>query len=156
MLQLITTSHWKWPQIEGLHGFKGQLCHTAKYDPKTDLDNKRVAVIGTGSSGVQVIPTIVSKVKELHTWIRTPTWITPGFAQKYAGPNGQNFACKRPLPLTVPIVKCSLRYGRPKETMARESSRVPGILQEHRKRDESTFQIHLERITRRRASQNCT
>lgn len=51
-----------------------------------------MAVIGIGSSGVQVISSIVNKVSQLYTWIRTPTWITAGFAQKYAGPNGANFA----------------------------------------------------------------
>lgn len=51
-----------------------------------------MAVIGIGSSGVQVISSITDKVSKLYTWIRTPTWITAGFAQKYAGPNGANFA----------------------------------------------------------------
>lgn len=55
------------------------------------LENKRVAVIGVGSSGIQVTANIASKVKQLYTWVRSPTWITAGFAQKYAGPNGSNF-----------------------------------------------------------------
>lgn len=89
---IIDTSHWEWPEIEGLHDFKGVLCHTAHYDENTVLEGQRVAVIGLGSSGVQVISNIVNKVSQLYTWVRTPTWITAGFAQKYAGPNGANFA----------------------------------------------------------------
>ncbi|KAL2831028.1 putative dimethylaniline monooxygenase [Aspergillus pseudoustus] len=83
-------NHWKWPEIEGLHSFKGLLCHTAAYPEGTDLTGKRVAVIGIGSSGVQVIATIANQVSKLYTWVRSPTWITAGFAQKYAGAGGQN------------------------------------------------------------------
>ncbi|KAL6248698.1 hypothetical protein RBB50_004953 [Rhinocladiella similis] len=80
-------NNWKWPEIEGLHNFEGILCHTANYPVGTVLDNKRVAVIGVGSSGIQVTANIAYKVKKLYTWVRSPTWITAGFAQKYAGPN---------------------------------------------------------------------
>lgn len=84
-------SAWDWPKIKGLHSFQGQLCHTASYDTSTDLSGKKVAVIGIGSSGVQVIPKIVDQVEHLYCWIRSSTWMTAGFAQKYAGPNGANF-----------------------------------------------------------------
>lgn len=50
-------------------------------------------MIGIGSSGVQIIPHIAPDVKKLYTWIRSPTWITAGFAQQYAGPGGANFEC---------------------------------------------------------------
>jgi len=55
-------NNWKWPDIEGLHDFKGKLCHSARYDTDTVLDGKRVAVIGVGSSGIQVTSNIASKV----------------------------------------------------------------------------------------------
>ncbi|CAK7233713.1 hypothetical protein SBRCBS47491_008705 [Sporothrix bragantina] len=82
---------WDWPKIKGLHSFEGTLCHTANYDSSTDLRGKKVAVIGIGSSGVQVIPKIVDQAEHLYCWIRSSTWMTAGFAQKYAGPNGANF-----------------------------------------------------------------
>lgn len=87
-------SAWNWPKIKGLHEFKGKLCHTADYDTSIDLHGKRVAVVGIGSSGVQIIPNIIDKVEKLYTWVAAPTWITAGFAPKYAGPNGDNFKCK--------------------------------------------------------------
>lgn len=87
-------SAWRWPQIEGLSDFEGKLCHTANYDPDLNVDGKRVAVIGIGSSGVQVIPFIAPKVAQLYTWVRSSTWITPGFAQKFAGAGGKNFKCQ--------------------------------------------------------------
>nr|KMM67448.1 monooxygenase [Coccidioides posadasii RMSCC 3488] len=83
---------WKWPDIPGLHSFKGRLFHTARYEEGFDLKGKSVAVIGSGSSGVQTVAAIYNDVSKLYTWVRTPTWITPGFAQKYAGPDGKNFA----------------------------------------------------------------
>ncbi|KAH8692574.1 hypothetical protein BGW36DRAFT_399412 [Talaromyces proteolyticus] len=85
---------WKWPNIQGISDFKGTLCHTAHYDPNTELDGKRVAVIGIGSSGIQVVANIANKVSKLYTWVRSPTWITAGFAQKYAGPNEYQDYCK--------------------------------------------------------------
>ncbi|KAF7527649.1 hypothetical protein PCG10_002613 [Penicillium crustosum] len=84
-------NNWRWPEIEGLEDFEGIKCHTASWDDSIDYKGKRVAVVGTGSSGVQVIPCIAPDVAQLYTWIRSPTWITAGFAQKYAGPGGTNF-----------------------------------------------------------------
>ncbi|KAK5274800.1 hypothetical protein LTR99_004490 [Exophiala xenobiotica] len=84
-------NNWKWPEIRGLHSFKGVLQHSARYDPSTDLNGKRVAVIGIGSSGIQIISKIASQVKQLYAWVKSPTWITAGFAQRFAGPNGGNF-----------------------------------------------------------------
>jgi cation diffusion facilitator CzcD-associated flavoprotein CzcO len=88
-------SNWKWPDIQGLHSFKGILQHSARYDPATELTGKRVAVIGIGSSGIQLTSKIASQVKQLYTWVKSPTWITAGFAQRFAGPNGGNFHCKQ-------------------------------------------------------------
>jgi cation diffusion facilitator CzcD-associated flavoprotein CzcO len=69
--------------------------HTANWDNECDLRDKRVAVIGAGSSGAQVIPTILPLVKKLHSFVKSPTWITAGFAQRFAGPDGGNFSCTR-------------------------------------------------------------
>jgi cation diffusion facilitator CzcD-associated flavoprotein CzcO len=68
--------------------------HTARWKSDVDLSGKRVAVIGSGSSGAQVIPQLQPVVEKLYTWIRSPIWITPGFASKYAGVDGGNFECK--------------------------------------------------------------
>lgn len=47
-----------------------------------------------GSTALQLVPTIAPKVAQLYTFVRSPTWVTPGFAQKYSGPGGTNFECK--------------------------------------------------------------
>ncbi|OQV06871.1 hypothetical protein CLAIMM_11386 [Cladophialophora immunda] len=84
-------NNWRWPEIKGLHTFKGILQHSAQYDPKTNLKDKRVAVIGIGSSGIQITSKIAPEVKRLYTWVRSPIWVTAGFAQKFAGKDGGNF-----------------------------------------------------------------
>jgi cation diffusion facilitator CzcD-associated flavoprotein CzcO len=84
--------NWKWPEIPGLRSFKGALLHSAAWPEGYDLKNKTVAVLGCGSSGVQIVPTIQPDVKHLVTFIRSPTWITAGYAQNKAGPGGANFS----------------------------------------------------------------
>ncbi|KAK2750490.1 hypothetical protein FQN55_002090 [Onygenales sp. PD_40] len=71
---------WKWPDIPGLHSFEGTLVHTARYPQDLDLKGKTVAVIGAGSSAIQVVPTIQPVVKSLISFNRSPTWIAPQFA----------------------------------------------------------------------------
>ncbi|PFH50242.1 hypothetical protein AMATHDRAFT_4151 [Amanita thiersii Skay4041] len=70
---------WKWPAIPGLQEYKGKLMHTANWDEEFDLTDKRVGLIGNGSSAIQVLPAIQPKVRELTTFIRTPTWVVPTF-----------------------------------------------------------------------------
>ncbi|CZR66978.1 related to steroid monooxygenase [Phialocephala subalpina] len=84
-------NNWKWPEIKGLDTFKGDIKHSAAWNPETDLSNKTVAVIGSGSSAIQIVPSIQPEVKHLTTFVRSPTWVTAGFAQSKAGPGGTNF-----------------------------------------------------------------
>lgn len=86
-------SAWKWPDIPGLHSFQGKLYHTANYEEGFDLKGKRVAVIGSGSSGVQTVASVYNDASKVYTWVRNPTWITPGFGQKFAAADGGNFKC---------------------------------------------------------------
>lgn len=83
-------NHWKWPQVPGVEKFKNKV-HSAAWDDSVDLNDKVVGVIGNGSSAVQIVPAIFPKVKKLKSFMRSSTWITAGFAQKYAGENGANF-----------------------------------------------------------------
>jgi cation diffusion facilitator CzcD-associated flavoprotein CzcO len=68
----------KWP-IPGRDTFKGSLIHPAKRDHSVDLTGKRVAVIGNGSSALQIILAILEKVGSLDNYVRSRTWITSGF-----------------------------------------------------------------------------
>ncbi|OAL17347.1 hypothetical protein AYO22_11714 [Fonsecaea multimorphosa] len=62
----------------GLHDFEGKLMHSACWDVAYDMRGNTVAVIGSGSSGVQIIPALQPHVKSLITFISSPTWITAG------------------------------------------------------------------------------
>ena len=57
--------------------FKGKLIHTARWDKTYDLKDKKVAVIGTGATSVQLVPTIAPVVQQLYVYQRTPIWIFP-------------------------------------------------------------------------------
>jgi 4-hydroxyacetophenone monooxygenase len=67
----------KLPDIEGRASFAGPSFHSAQWDPSVDLRGKRVAVIGTAASGIQLIPAIADVVAELHVYQRTPNWFMP-------------------------------------------------------------------------------
>jgi len=66
-----------YPDIKGLDTFQGKVVHTARWDHDYDLTGKRVAVIGTGASAVQVVPAIAPKVGKLSVFQRTPAWVVP-------------------------------------------------------------------------------
>jgi cation diffusion facilitator CzcD-associated flavoprotein CzcO len=65
------------PKIPGLDSFEGHAFHTAQWDHDVDLRGRRVAVIGTGASSIQVVPHIQPEVERLHLFQRTPAWIMP-------------------------------------------------------------------------------
>ena len=69
----------KLPDIDGVDSFAGVTMHTARWDHAEDLTGKRVAIIGTGASAVQVIPEIAPIVRHLTVFQRTPIWCFPKF-----------------------------------------------------------------------------
>ena len=65
------------PAFPGLKSFTGTMCHSAEWDYSIDLKGKRVAVIGTGASSIQIVPNIAPEVAALFVFQRTPAWIMP-------------------------------------------------------------------------------
>jgi 4-hydroxyacetophenone monooxygenase len=65
------------PEIPGLDSFAGPAFHSARWDHDLDLAGKRVGVIGTGASAMQLIPEIAPEVDELLVFQRTPAWMVP-------------------------------------------------------------------------------
>lgn len=66
------------PDLPGLEGFEGEIHHTSRWpDEGVELAGRRVAVIGTGSSGVQLVTTIAPDVAGLTVFQRTPNWVAP-------------------------------------------------------------------------------
>jgi cation diffusion facilitator CzcD-associated flavoprotein CzcO len=67
----------KLPDIDGIDSFAGTTIHTARWDHAQDLTGKRVAVIGTGASAIQLIPEIAPIAAQLTVFQRTPIWCFP-------------------------------------------------------------------------------
>src|SRR5438445_285971 len=65
------------PAIDGYETFAGERMHTARWNHDVDLRGKRVAIIGTGASAIQVIPAIAPEVDRLTVFQRTPIWCLP-------------------------------------------------------------------------------
>ncbi|KIX08858.1 uncharacterized protein Z518_03515 [Rhinocladiella mackenziei CBS 650.93] len=76
-------NNWKWPDIPGLHEFRGSLMHSAAWDHNVDFTDKVVGIIGTGSSSIQIVPELQKVCKQVQVYMRSPTWISGPFG---AGP----------------------------------------------------------------------
>ena len=67
----------KWPDIDGLDTFAGPLMHTARWDRSQSWEGKRVGVIGTGASAVQLVPPMAETAEHLTVFQRSPNYIIP-------------------------------------------------------------------------------
>ena len=121
--------------------FGGQTIHTARWDHRQDLTGKRVAIVGTGASAVQVIPEIAPIIKHLNIFQRTPIWcfpkadapLSPAARRAMRIPGGKAVQLTFPLAaqyFTVnPMAKRALRCGNAylrrdvKDPVVRDSSR---------------------------------
>ncbi|MGH3676864.1 MAG: flavin-containing monooxygenase [Mycobacterium sp.] len=74
----------RYPDIEGLADFSGEVMHTAQWDATVDLTGKRVGVVGTGASGVQVVPELANTAGQLTVFQRTPPWMVPKEDRAYS------------------------------------------------------------------------
>jgi cation diffusion facilitator CzcD-associated flavoprotein CzcO len=65
------------PEIPGADRFGGPAFHSAQWDSSADLAGKRVAVVGTGASAIQIVPEIAKEARQVYVFQRTPPWIHP-------------------------------------------------------------------------------
>jgi cation diffusion facilitator CzcD-associated flavoprotein CzcO len=65
------------PDLPGMDTFAGKAMHSAQWDNDFDVAGKRVAVIGTGASAIQIVPEIQPLVERLDVYQRTPAWVLP-------------------------------------------------------------------------------
>ncbi|RPK41419.1 NAD(P)/FAD-dependent oxidoreductase [Streptomyces sp. ADI93-02] len=75
----------KLPDIPGLAEFPGKVFHSAQWDHDYDLSGKRVAVVGTGASAIQIVPEIQPKAGRLTLFQRTPPWVMPRMDRAISG-----------------------------------------------------------------------
>jgi cation diffusion facilitator CzcD-associated flavoprotein CzcO len=74
----------KVPSIPGLESFEGPAFHTARWREDVDVSGKRVAVVGTGCSAIQVVPAIQPVVEHLDVYQRSPGWTFPRMDFEYS------------------------------------------------------------------------
>jgi cation diffusion facilitator CzcD-associated flavoprotein CzcO len=70
-------NNYKWPKIKGINSFKGKIVHTAEWPSdyqKEQWANDRVAIIGSGASSIQTVPTMQPHAKHLDIFVRTGVW----------------------------------------------------------------------------------
>ncbi|KAL4814647.1 hypothetical protein BDW67DRAFT_192052 [Aspergillus spinulosporus] len=70
---------WKLPDYPGINTFRGPLFHSSNWDHSVDLKGKRVALIGNGASGLQVLPSIQPIAAHVDHYARNRTWIADSF-----------------------------------------------------------------------------
>jgi cation diffusion facilitator CzcD-associated flavoprotein CzcO len=80
------------PDIDGIESFTGEIFHTARWNHDALLAGKRVGVIGTGASAVQVVPEIAPRVARLAVFQRTPAWVVPKLDRRYSQRALRSFA----------------------------------------------------------------
>src|SRR3954454_1566275 len=90
------------PELPGLESFEGKTFHSARWDHQYDLEGKRVAVLGTGSSAIQFVPEIQPKVEHLYLFQRTAPWVLPKFDRRVS-------SAERALYRRLPIAQKALR-----------------------------------------------
>lgn len=72
--------HPTWP---GLDAFAGDIFHSAQWDHTAEIAGKRVAVVGTGSTSIQIVPEIAGAAEHVAVFQREPGWILPKFGRNY-------------------------------------------------------------------------
>ncbi|HET9121713.1 MAG TPA: alpha/beta hydrolase fold domain-containing protein [Solirubrobacterales bacterium] len=91
-------------RIPGADRFEGPIFHTARWDHSVELDGKRVAVIGTGASTVQVVPAIAPEVGRLDVYQRSAPYVIPKKDRPYRG-------WERRLFRSFPPARLAVRFG---------------------------------------------
>jgi 4-hydroxyacetophenone monooxygenase len=82
------------PKFKGLDSFKGEVVHTAQWDHRVQVAGRRVAMIGTGASGMQVGPEIAPEVQQLTIFQRTPHWAMGNSNYLRSTEEGQQWALR--------------------------------------------------------------
>jgi cation diffusion facilitator CzcD-associated flavoprotein CzcO len=80
------------PSLPGLDDFAGTVLHSARWNHDCDLTGRRVAVVGTGASAIQVVPAIVDRVAHLDLYQRSAPWIVPRRDPPYSPEEQRRFA----------------------------------------------------------------
>ncbi|MFT4050693.1 MAG: NAD(P)/FAD-dependent oxidoreductase [Microbacterium sp.] len=80
------------PEIPGLASFPGQVCHSARWDRSLEISGRRIAVVGTGASAIQLVPELVRRGARVTLFQRSPAWILPRGGRAYSPAERTAFA----------------------------------------------------------------
>lgn len=103
------------PDIPGIGGFAGDIFHSARWDHGADLSGKRVAVIGTGASAIQIVPALAPDVAELQVYQRTAPWVLPRMDRAYSA--AERLAC-RYVPFYQRLVRSGIYWAHEAQAVA--------------------------------------
>ena len=99
----------KLPEIDGIESFQGEVFHSARWNHDYDLAGKRVAVIGTGASSIQIVPEVAEQVAHLDVYQRTAPWVMPRNDREYTRVEKLGF---RYLPFFQKAYRTGIYWGR--------------------------------------------
>jgi cyclohexanone monooxygenase len=99
----------KLPEIEGIEDFRGEVFHSARWNHDYHLTGKRVAVIGTGASAIQIVPEIADRVARLDVYQRTAPWVMPRKDRPYTKLERLGF---RHVPFFQKAYRTAIYWGR--------------------------------------------
>ena len=84
-------NNWRWPTIPNREAFQGTMIHPAVWPKEFDPKGQTIALIGNGSTAIQVLPAILDQAEKIYVLLRNKTWVTPALAQRFAGKSGNKF-----------------------------------------------------------------
>ncbi|MGL4304917.1 MAG: flavin-containing monooxygenase [Mycobacteriaceae bacterium] len=111
------------PDIKGIGDFTGEMFHSARWNHDADLTGKRVAVIGTGASAIQIVPQLAKSVAQLDVYQRTAPWILPRPDRPYS--KLERFAFKK-IPGFQRLSRSAIYWIR--ETQVIGLTKIPALL----------------------------
>jgi cation diffusion facilitator CzcD-associated flavoprotein CzcO len=117
---------WQIPDYPGLNDYEGFIRHSSNWDPTFDLGEKKVAVIGNGASGIQLVPNLQRIVQQLDHYVRNGTWVTGAYSGDSEGTLEPKYFSKEQL----------------------KSFEVPEVYLDYRKRTESQYWQRFESLFR--------
>ncbi|KAL2848871.1 hypothetical protein BJY01DRAFT_246095 [Aspergillus pseudoustus] len=131
----------KWPDVPGRNSFDGTIAHSGAWDESINWKDKKVAIIGTGSSAIQITPKVQQGSKHLTVFIRSGIWLAPqlgGLVSLEADPAGEG---------DTEVNRILLRGARPFEFTAEDKEmfeRDPELLLHLRRKMELLLCNHVE------------
>ena len=124
------------PDIPGIEAFEGTIMHSARWNQSWQATGRRVAVVGTGASAIQIVPSIQPDAEQVTVFQRTAPFVMP-HTNRPVGPWAK--ALYRTVPATQRAARLSIYWGR--ELFCLGFTRYPKIL----KRAEALWRRHMER-----------